>query len=82
MSRSKMNAKNIEDIIDRDMYQEHFGKDWFIRDTSEDVKKTKQNEIHLSVQLNTDDVRLFESSKIEIWPVYFTINELSPKKRY
>ena len=72
MSRSKMNPKNIEDIIEGDVYQKHFGKDWFIHGTSEDAKKKnkkKTNEIHLSVQLNTDGVRLFKSFKIEIWPV-------------
>ena len=41
MSRSKINAKNIEDIIDRDGYQKRFAKDGFICGTSEDAKKTK-----------------------------------------
>ena len=68
MSRSKVNPKNIEDIIEGDVYQKHLGKDWFIHGTSEDAKK-KKKKIHLSVQLNTDGVRLFKSSKIEIWPV-------------
>ena len=79
MSRSKINAKNIEDIIDRDGYQKRFAKDGFICGTSEDAKK---NKIYLSVQLNTDSMRLFKPSKTEIWPVYFTINKLSPKRRY
>ena len=39
MSRSKMNPKNIEDLIEGDVYQKHFGKDWFIHGTSEDAKK-------------------------------------------
>ena len=77
MPRSKMNAKNIEDIenieniIDRYMYQKHFAKGGFIRGTSKDAEK---NKIYLSVQSNTDGVRLFKSSEIETWLVYFTIN--------
>lgn len=42
MSRSKMNARNIEDIIDGDVYQKHFAKDGFICSTREDAKN-KQN---------------------------------------
>lgn len=42
MSRSKMNARNIKDIIDWNVYQKHFGKDGFICSTKEDAK-SKQN---------------------------------------
>lgn len=42
MSRSKMNARNIEDIIDGNVYQKHFAKDEFICSTKEDAK-SKQN---------------------------------------
>lgn len=53
------------------MYQKHFAKGGFIRGTSKDAEK---NKIYLSVQSNTDGVRLFKSSEIETWLVYFTIN--------
>ena len=42
-------------------------------------KMPNANKIHLSVQVNTDGVHLFKSSKIETWPVYFTINEHKEK---
>ena len=31
---------------------------------------------------NTDDVPLFKSSKISIWPIFLVINELEPKLRF
>lgn len=42
MSRSKMNTRNIEHIIDENVYQKHFAKDEFICSTKEDAKR-KQN---------------------------------------
>jgi len=32
--------------------------------------------------LNTDGVNLYSSSKVELWPVFLAINELSPKIRF
>ena len=37
---------------------------------------------NLTALLNTDGVSLFSSSKIELWPLYFVINELSPSTRF
>ncbi|XP_060563105.1 uncharacterized protein LOC132722600 [Ruditapes philippinarum] len=49
--------------------------------------KEKQSIMHpenlnLTVTLNTDGVNLYSSSKIELWPVFLVINELSPSLRF
>ena len=75
----KKHESNIEDIFDGQLYLKHFAKDGFFRQTSADQK---QKEIPLSLQINTDGVALFNSSKFSIWPVYCLINELPPKCRY
>ncbi len=36
---------------------------------------------NISFMWNTDGIPVFRSSKFSIWPLYFRINELSPKKR-
>ncbi|XP_066925533.1 uncharacterized protein [Clytia hemisphaerica] len=78
-SRQKKSPENIEDIIDGEVYTKHFGSDGFLNGTS---SFAKTNEIHISLQCNTDGVSLFKSSKMEIWPIYYTINELHPMLRY
>ena len=78
-TRKKKSENNIEDIFDGQLYLKHFGRDEFFKGTSEGQK---QNEIHLSLQINTDGVALFNSSKFSIWPVYCLLNELPPKCRY
>eukprot|EP00111_Clytia_hemisphaerica_P016517 TCONS_00048979-protein len=79
VSRKKLCPSNIEDIIDGEVYQKHFSNDGFLKGTP---KERKTKEIHISLQINTDGVSLFKSSKIQIWPIYYTINELNPKLRY
>ena len=37
---------------------------------------------NISFQLNSDGVSLFNSTKISVWPIYLSINELSPKLRF
>ncbi|XP_060556799.1 uncharacterized protein LOC132717364 isoform X2 [Ruditapes philippinarum] len=38
--------------------------------------------IHLTGTMNTDGVNLYSSSKVELWPVFMAINELSPELRF
>ena len=78
-TRKKKSESNIEDIFDGQLYLKHFAKDGFFKGTS---TEQKQKEVHLSLQINTDGVALFNSSKFSIWPVYCLINELPPKCRY
>lgn len=42
----------------------------------------RKRQFHLSLQVNTDGVAVFRSSKFSIWPVYFIVNELPPNCRY
>ena len=76
--RQKKNPQSIEDVIDGEVYSTHFGQDGFLRGTTDDAKS---KEIHISLQCNTDGVKVFKSSKVEIWPIYYTINELNPSLR-
>ncbi|XP_066934755.1 uncharacterized protein [Clytia hemisphaerica] len=61
------------------VYKNNFAADGFLHKTT---AEQKQNEIRISLQMNTDGVSLFQSSKMQIWPVYYTINELHPRFRY
>ena len=69
----------LKDVFDGRLYKKHFGEDGFFRGSSTQDKKTQ---IHLSLQINTDGVAVFRSSKFSIWPVYFIVNELPPNCRY
>ena len=40
-----------------------------------------KDEVHLSLQVNTDGVSIFKSSSSGVWRIYAVINELHPKKR-
>ena len=42
----------------------------------------KNEKYHLSMQLNTDGVALFKSSRVSIWPIFMTLNELPFSLRY
>lgn len=61
----------ICDIYDGEAYQSHMVADGFL-----------VNPLNISLTMNTDGVRVFKSSNISFWPVYFTINELAPQLRY
>lgn len=37
---------------------------------------------NLTAVLNTDGVNLYSSSKVELWPLFIAINEISPKHRF
>lgn len=77
-NREKKNVENIEDVLDGKIYKERF-EGLFYRGASEEEKR---NEIHLSLQKNTDGVQLFRSSNFSVWPIYFTINEVPPRLRF
>lgn len=51
-----------------------------IRNCSEIVVHC-QKKNNLSLKVNTDGVPIFKSSGFSLWPAYFEINELPPKKR-
>lgn len=66
---------SIRDILDGKLYKEKISNGFF-----KDERGTSQ-ELHISVQMNTDGVSLFRSSSFSVWPVYFVINELPPHLR-
>ena len=74
---SKRTDTEIRDTVDGELYKEIFTRDGWFRGQSK-----RQDELHLSLQINTDGVSLFRSSNFSIWPVYFVINEFPPHLRY
>ena len=66
-------------MYDGKLYAERFTHDGFFHGTTEEQKR---NEVHISMQMNTDGVAIFKSSKFDIWPIYMTVNELPPHMRY
>lgn len=64
--RVKKHPCNIEDIYDGACYKHCF---------------LLQNPQNISLMWNTDGVPVFKSSGFSLWPLYFTVNELSPKLR-
>ena len=37
---------------------------------------------NVSLLLNTDGVKMFNSSSVSLWPIWLVINELPPSERY
>ncbi|XP_074612396.1 uncharacterized protein LOC141866757 [Acropora palmata] len=63
-------ADCICDVYDGNQYHKLFSKGGVLSD---------QN--NLSLKVNTDGVPIFKSSGFSLWPIFFEINELPPKKR-
>ncbi len=76
--QSGIDVDVIEGVMDGKLYKERFDSDGFYRGSDGAIMK----ECHLSLQGNNDGVSLFQSSTYQVWPVYFTINELPPHLRY
>ena len=68
--RNKLHAENLEDIFDGTVYKnlEEIG---FFLDSS-----------NISLMWNTDGVCLYDSSTLQLWPLYLVINELPPEERF
>lgn len=45
-------------------------------------RESSSGNLHLTGTLNTDGVNLYSSSRVELWPVFMAINELSPSLRF
>lgn len=65
-------SEHITDITDGEAYRE-------MLHTENSFLKSPYG---LTGIINTDGVNLYESSKIELWPVFLAINELSPTLRF
>ncbi len=69
------NSNNSEDVL-RDItdglcYRELLREGAFLADPN-----------NISATFNTDGVSLFASTKVELWPIFLALNELSPSKRF
>ena len=69
-NRQKKSETAIEDVYDGCLYKKLFADDGFL--SSPD---------NVSLLGNTDGVALVRSTRAEVWPVYYVINELPPGER-
>ena len=76
--RVRPKSDKITDVYDGLLYKTHFDDDGYLRGQA---PSSHDSEVHISLQLNTDGVAVFKSSKISLWPLYATINELPPELR-
>ena len=70
-SRKKKKASNIEDIYDGKLYKAHSKAGAFLNIRN-----------NISLMWYTDGVPLFKSSKVSIWPLFFSVNELPVQDRF
>ncbi|XP_021344066.1 uncharacterized protein LOC110443942 [Mizuhopecten yessoensis] len=68
--RKKKRASCVEDIYDGELYRKYSRKEAFL-----------DSKYNISLMWYTDGVPLFKSSKVSLWPLYFSINELPYKER-
>lgn len=61
----------ITDITDGRIYRELLSEGGFL-----------YHNCNITVLMNTDGLSLYSSSKVQLWPVFFAINELSPSLRF
>jgi len=61
-------GNNLEDIYDGELYK-----------AANDILSHPYN---ISLSWNTDGLSIYKSSNFQIWPFYFTINELPPHLRF
>lgn len=69
-NRTKKHSDNIEDIYDGELYKSYLSGNGFLK-----------NPNNISFMWYTDGVPLFKSSKISIWPMFLSINELPYTER-
>lgn len=72
--RRRSGSTCITDITDGEAYQDLMSEGGFLDPTA--------NSVNLTAMFNTDGVNLYSSSKIELWPIFLAINELSPVQRF
>jgi len=68
--RAKINSVAIEDVYDGELYKQHSCSGEFLSDRH-----------NISFLGNTDGVTLIKSNGYEVWPVYFTVNEIPTLER-
>ena len=61
----RRDRSTIDDVYDGYQYKEHFNTNGYFQGSLED----SSHELHLSMQINTDGVNIFKSSKFGVWPI-------------
>lgn len=62
----------MTDITDGSVYKHLTGVGEFL----------EQNSTNLTAIINTDGLSLYSSSKVQLWPIFLAISELSPRARF
>ncbi|PIK38012.1 hypothetical protein BSL78_25146 [Apostichopus japonicus] len=70
-NRKKKNSDNIEDIYDGEQYKRLFAPGKLLHEPR-----------NISLMWYTDGCPIFKSSKVSLWPLFFSINELPHKRRF
>ena len=68
---SKCSVTVVTDITEGEAYQKQAKND-----------QTSEGVLNLTALCNTDGINLYSSSKIELWPIFSALNELSPGLRF
>ena len=63
----------LRDISDGACYQQLFSDGGFLSGTEN---------FNITSIFNMDGLSLYSSSRIELWPIFMTVNELEPQKRF
>ncbi|XP_026289147.1 uncharacterized protein LOC113214096 isoform X2 [Frankliniella occidentalis] len=66
--RSKKVSDNLEDIYDGFLYKS--------------IEPLLTSELDITLTWNADGISLYKSSNFQVWPIYFSINELPPEVRH
>lgn len=61
----------LSDITDGRAYRELLSEGQFLSEPN-----------NITVVMNTDGVNLYSSSKVELWPIFLALNEMSPATRF
>lgn len=69
-TRRKLKEHGIEDLYDGFLYKQYFGPNGLLRDRR-----------NISFTWYTDGAQVFKSSKVSIWPLFLSINELPYRDR-
>lgn len=70
---SRRNDGTVRDIQDGSCYRKLFEENGFL---------SGSENYNITATMNTDGLCLYQSSKVELWPIFLTVNELPPQKRF
>ncbi|KAI4799983.1 hypothetical protein KUCAC02_016521 [Chaenocephalus aceratus] len=73
VAASERNDTTVRDVTDGSCYRQLFEDGGFL---------SGPGNCNITVIANTDGLNLYQSSRVELWPIFLTINELEPQRRF